>query len=150
MPTIEESIHIVRKPQEVFDYIVETTNLPIWDVSVVKADRVDDGPLGLGSRTSGASKVLGKTFEWTTELTEFEPPFRATYTSVEGRLRFSVTNVLEADAEGTKFSIRFDAESGLGGIFGRLTDPLIASAQARTVRANLQTLAELLVAEPIT
>jgi hypothetical protein len=32
----------------------------------------------------------------------------------------------------------------LGGVFGRLADPLVEKVQRRTVRANLDTLAELL------
>jgi hypothetical protein len=37
-----------------------------------------------------------------------------------------------------------DADPGLGGVFGRLADPLVERAQGRTVRNNLETLAEIL------
>jgi len=49
---------------------------------------------------------------------------------------------------GTQYTYRAEAESGLGGIFGRLGDPIVQRAQARTIRANLETLAEMLTAEP--
>ena len=65
-----------------------------------------------------------------------------------GKITFTATNVFEASPGGTKFTYRIDAASGLGGVFGRLADPLIVRAQARTVRANLETLAELLVDHP--
>jgi hypothetical protein len=55
-----------------------------------------------------------------------------------------VTIMLEPADGGTRFSYRVDAASGLGGVFGRLADPIVERAQARTVRANLETLAELL------
>jgi len=145
MPVIEESVFIARPPQDVFDFIVESQNLPVWDVSIVKAEQVGTGPVGLGTRNRGTSKIMGKHFDWTTETTEFKPPTKVINTSVEGKIKFTVTNVLEAAPGGTMFTYRIDAESGLGGVFGRLADPFIEKAQARTVRANLETLAELVV-----
>ena len=149
MPVVEERVFIQRPPGEVFDFIAEADNLPVWDVSVVKAEQVESAPAGPGTHTRGTSKVMGKQFDWITEVTAFEPPTRVVYTSVEGKLHFTVTSLLEPTAGGTNFTLRIDAETGLGGIFGRMADPFIAKAQARTVRANLETLAELL-AEPAT
>ncbi len=148
MPSIEASIQIARPPQVVFDFLVEAENLPVWDVSVVKAEDVGDGPAELGTRTRGASKIMGRQFEWTTEVTQFDPPSRVTYTSVDGQVRFAASYVLEAAGAGTQLKARIDAESGLGGVFGRLADPFIANVQARTMRANLDTLAELLLEPP--
>ena len=59
-------------------------------------------------------------------------------------MQFTVSNTLEPEGDGTRFTYRVEAESGLGGVFGRLADPLVEKAQRRTVRANLDTLAELL------
>ena len=145
MPSIEERIEIARSPEEVFDYLVQAEKLPVWDVSVVKAEEVGAGPTGLGTRTAGASKIMGRQFDWTTEVTEFDRPSRVTYTSVDGRVQFCASYVLEAAGDGTRLTSRIDAESGLGGVFGRLADPFIANVQARTMRANLDTLAELLL-----
>lgn len=145
MPVVEESVFIARPPQDVFDFIIETENIPVWDVSIIKAEQVGTGPVGLGTRSRGTSKIMGRRFDWTTETTEFEPPKRIINTSVEGQIHFTVTSVLEPAPGGTMLIYRIDAESGLGGVFGRLADPFIEKAQARTVRANLETLAELLV-----
>lgn len=145
MPVVEESVFIARPPQEVFDFLVEAENLPVWDVSIVKAERIGTGPVELGARNRGTSRIMGKHFDWTTEVTDFDPPTRIINTSVEGQISFTVTEVLEPAPGGTKLTYRIDAESDLGGVFGRLADPFIQKAQARTVRANLETLAELLV-----
>lgn len=145
MPAIEESVFIPRPPQDIFDFIAESENLPVWDVSIVKAEQIGTEPVGLGTRNRGTSKILGRHFEWTTETTQFVPPRLIINTSVEGKIKFTATNVLEPTPGGTTFTYRIDAESGLGGVFGRLADPFIEKAQARTVRANLDTLADLLV-----
>jgi plasmid stabilization system protein ParE len=63
-------------------------------------------------------------------------------------MNFTITNALEPEGDGTRRTFRIDADSGLGGIFGKLADPLVEKAQARTVRANLETLAELLAEHP--
>jgi uncharacterized membrane protein len=148
MPVIEESVVIARPPEEVFDYLARADNLPVWDSSIVQAEQVGADPVGVGTRWRGTSKVLGRRFDWTTEITEFDPPRRSSSGSVEGKLHFTVTILLEPSERGTRFTYRVDAASGLGGVFGRLADPIVERAQTRTVRANLETLAELLAKDP--
>jgi hypothetical protein len=46
--------------------------------------------------------------------------------------------------EGTRLTYRIEAETGLGGAFGRVMEPIVAKAQAKTVRENLDGLAILL------
>jgi uncharacterized membrane protein len=144
MPVIEEDVLIARPPQEVFQYLTTTQNLPVWDSSVLESEDVDEGPIHLGAKLRGVSKVLGRRLDWTTEVTELEVPTLATYRSVEGKLHFTVTYALQPENGGTRFKYKVEADAGLGGIFGRITDPIVAKAHRRTVRGNLDTLAELL------
>lgn len=144
MPVVEESVVIARSRQEVFAYIVKAENLPIWDSMTIEAEQVGSGEPGLGTRTRGVSRLLGKRMHWTSEVTAFEPDALATYSTVGGRLKFSATTKLEPAEEGTRFTYRIEAEPGLAGVFGKMSDPFVASALARTVRANLASLAGLL------
>jgi carbon monoxide dehydrogenase subunit G len=148
MPVVEESVFIARPPQEVFDFLVRSENIPVWDSSVVKAEQITEGPPGPGTRGKGTSKIMGRHFDWVVETTDFDPPKRTVVRSVEGKFDFTVTNTLEPVGDGTRLTFRIDADSGLGGIFGKLADPLVVKAQGRTVRANLETLAELLAEHP--
>jgi carbon monoxide dehydrogenase subunit G len=144
MPAIEETVFIAKSPEEVFDFLHHAENIPVWDSSIMQAEQLGADPIGVGTRLRGVSKVLGRRFEWTTEVIEFEPPTLSSSRAVEGSLHFTVTNSLQPEEGGTRLTYRIDADSGLGGIFGRLADPFVAKAQGRTVRANLDTLAELL------
>jgi carbon monoxide dehydrogenase subunit G len=144
MPVIEENVIISRAPEDVFEFITRAENLAVYDSSVIEAHAEGDEPTGVGTRWIGVSKVLGRRFEWTLEVTEFESPTLLRVKTVAGKVPFSVTSSLRPDDAGTQFTYRIEAESGLGGVFGRLADPLVEKAQARTVRANLGTLAELL------
>ena len=148
MPVFEDSVFIACPLKDVFDFMVKSENLAVWDAFVVKAEKVGTGPVGLGTRTRGTSTIMGKHLDWATEATEFDPPTRITYTSVEGQISFAVTNVLEPVEGGTMLTYRVDTGSGLGGAFGQLTGPFIEIAQTRTLRGNLETLAALLVQHP--
>jgi carbon monoxide dehydrogenase subunit G len=148
VPVVEESVVIARPPQEVFDFLSRFENIAVYDSSVTASEQIGDGPLGVGSRGRGTSKIMGRQFDWTTEITEFDPPRRMVSRSVEGKLEFTVTLTLEPADGGTRLTQRIDAESGLGGVFGKLADSLVERAQGRTVRANLETLAEWLVEHP--
>lgn len=144
MPVIEEDVFIAKTPDEVYDYLSKAENLPVWDSSIVEATQVEDGPVAVGTRWRGVSKILGRRFDWTVEIVELDAPTLTRSKSVEGKMSFTVTQRLQAEDGGCRFSYKVDAESGLGGVFGRFGDPLVQKAQRRTVRANLDTLAELL------
>jgi uncharacterized membrane protein len=144
MPVVEEDVFIARPPQDVFDYLLTARNFPVWDSSIMEAEQIDEGPARVGTRFRGVSKVLGRRFEWTTKVTELTPPTLATYQAVEGKLNFTVTNRLRPENAGTRFTYKIEADAGLGGVFGRIADPIVERAQRRTVRGSLDTLAELL------
>ena len=76
------------------------------------------------------------------------PPRRLVSRSVDGKLDFTVALSLEPADGGTRLTQRVEAGSGLGGVFGKLADSLVERAYGRTVRANLETLAELLAEHP--
>jgi uncharacterized protein YndB with AHSA1/START domain len=146
MAVVEESIVIPRTPREVFDYVVDARHLPHWDNSIVEAEPEGPEEPRVGARVAGVSKILGRRFPWITEFTEYDPPQRVVYRSVGGPLRFTITERFEPEDGGssTRFTWRVDADPGLGGVFGRLADPFVERAQARTVRNNLETLTEIL------
>lgn len=147
MPVVEEKVYVAQPPEVVFAYLSQPETVPTWDTSIVSAEQVGSGPLTTGTRWRGVSKIMGRKFNWVTEVTELSPPTAMTSRSVEGDLTFTVTYSLQpAGTGGTQLTYRVDAESGLGGVFGRFGDPLVQRAQSRTVRANLARLADALSA----
>jgi len=144
MPVVEASIVVPCQIEEVFDFIANAENLPVWDATVIECVQVDSEPLGLGTRYRGASDIMGRRFDWTTEVIRFERPDATASRSVEGSLTFTVTEELTSVADGTLLSYRIVAESGLGGAFGRILEPIVEKAQAKSVRTNLDKLADLL------
>jgi len=144
MPVIDETVVIARPVGEVFAFLMLAENLPRWDSSMLECVQVGSGAVTVGTRYRGASKILGRRIEWTTEVVEFVPGVRAASQSVEGPLTFRVSYELSAAPAGTTLRYRLAAESGLGGAFGRAMEPIVQRAQAKVVRTNLGTLASLL------
>jgi uncharacterized membrane protein len=144
MPVIDETVVIARPAGEVFDFLMLAENLPRWDSSMLECVQVGSGAVTVGTRYRGASKILGRRIEWTTEVVEFVPGVRAASQSVEGSLTFTVSYEVSASPAGTTLRYRLAAESGLDGAFGRAMEPIVQRAQTKVVRANLDTLASLL------
>lgn len=144
MPVIDETVVIARPPGEVLDFLMLAENLPRWDSSMLECAQLGGGPVTVGTRYRGVSLVVGRRIEWITEVVEFVPGVRAASRSVEGTLTFTVSYEVSASPAGTVLRYRLEADSGLGGTFGRAIEPIVQRAQAKVVQANLGTLARLL------
>jgi uncharacterized protein YndB with AHSA1/START domain len=142
MPVVEHDVVIPSPPEAVFEYLTDPANPPRWDASIDTVEQLAPGPVRVGTRWRGTSRVLGRRFTWTTETTQVERPTRLASRSVDGPMTFSVSYELQPRAGGTHLRYRLEAESGLGGAFGRFADPVVQRAQSRTVRASLARLAE--------
>lgn len=147
MPVTEESVVISRPVSEVWDFLTEARNWPSWETSILECEQITDGEIGVGTRWRGVNRLLGKRVDWVTEFTEYEPQKLISGKSVDGKVGFTNTSKLEETDGGTRFTYRLETESGLGGIFGKLADPIVSAAYSRVVRASLDNLADLLTAE---
>ncbi len=144
MPVIDQSVLIARPAAEVFDFLVHAENLPRWDSSMLECVQVGPDPVTVGTRYRGASKILGRRIEWTTEIIDFVPGVRSASKAIEGTLKFTVSYEVSETPEGTNLRYRIVADSGLGGAFGRALEPIVEKAQTKVVKANLDTLVGLL------
>ncbi|MFZ2528488.1 MAG: SRPBCC family protein [Rhodococcus sp. (in: high G+C Gram-positive bacteria)] len=147
MPVTEESVVIPRPPSEVWDFLSKAHNWPSWENSILECEQITDGELGVGTRWRGVNRLLGKKVDWVTEFTECEPQKLISGKAVDSKIGFVTTSRLDEADGGTRFTYRLETESGLGGIFGKLADPIVAAAYARVVRASLDNLTDLLTAE---
>jgi uncharacterized protein YndB with AHSA1/START domain len=72
--------HVDAPIEVVFDYAVDFTHTPEWNVTVI--DMTADAPLAkVGDRFSGTMKFLGKTYTGEGQVTEFERPRLIAFTS---------------------------------------------------------------------
>ncbi|MCJ0904700.1 SRPBCC family protein [Rhodococcus sp. ARC_M6] len=144
MPVVEQSVVISRPVAEVWGYLTNADNWPNWENSMVECRQTTDGPLGVGTQWRGVTRILGKRIDWTSEFTEVDVPKVSTAKSVGGPINFTLSTKCEEVEQGTRVLYRLDTESGLGGVFGRMADPLVAKIYGRSVQASLENLADLL------
>ena len=149
MPVVEESIVVARPQQEVFDFLANFENLSAYDAFVTASGQVGDGPPGLGTRGRGTTRFMGQQFDWTVEFTEFEPPRRMASRSVGGKRDITATFTLEPAAGGTRVMERLET-GAMGGLLGKLPDPLVNRLLGRSLRGNLKTLGRVLSDHPHT
>ena len=91
--------------------------------------------------------MLGRKIPWTSECVALDAPARMRMESIDAPLAFAFEYLYEPAEGGTKATIRCDAESGMGGVFGKFGDGLVTRAYAKQLRANLETLKEVMEAE---
>lgn len=149
MPVVEESVVIGLPQQEVFDFLAKFENLSVYDAFVTASGQVGDGPPGLGTRGRGTTRFMGQQFDWVVEFTEFEPPRRMTSRSVGGGRDLTATFLLEPAGSGTRVTERLET-GAMGGLLGKLPDPVVNRLLGRSLRGNLKTLSRVLAEQPRT
>ena len=146
MPVVDESIVIDRGRSEVFAFATDPVNVPLFNSNMISFEQLTEGPVGKGTRNHGMVRVVGRTIEWTTEVTEFEQDRRVISKSVESPVGFGLEITYEDANGGTKVRWHQDSET-YGGFFGKLADPLVTRMYAKDVRSNLEKLKELVEAQ---
>src|SRR3972149_6019287 len=141
MPIINESIVINRRRSDVFAFATDPENVPLYSSNLMSFEQLTEGPVGKGTRNHGKVRVVGRTLEWTTEVTEFEQDRSYVSRSVESPVGFELDIRYEDADGGTKVTWHQESET-FGGFFGKLADPLATRMYAKEVGSNLETLKE--------
>jgi ribosome-associated toxin RatA of RatAB toxin-antitoxin module len=147
MLRIDESIMINRAPEDVFAYVENLENDPIWQSGVVEAEYLDPGENRVGRRGRVVFRFLGKRLEFTGETTVYDPPKQLAVKTVDGPFDVEQVDRVEAEGDGCRLTIIYEFPRGLGGFFGKLADPLVTKLAARDGRADLEKLRDILEAE---
>jgi uncharacterized protein YndB with AHSA1/START domain len=134
---IETSIQIDRAPEDVYAYATDVDNMTQWLGAVVEAERLTEGPLGVGTRIRAVGKMLGRRMDSLAEVTALEPDARFAFKVASGPLTSHNSYAFESVAGGTKVTDTVEIE--LGGILG-LADPLMGRMMRRRFDANLAVL----------
>lgn len=122
MARIEGEITIGRPVEVVFDYVADQTNEPLYNPSMVRAEKVTAGPIGKGTRFRSAVRSAGRTAEMLIECTGYDRPRLLTSTTTMRQADFSYA--LRFDHVGAGTRMRWSGEVRPKGPF-RLLGPLI-------------------------
>jgi carbon monoxide dehydrogenase subunit G len=131
MTTLRERIETPLPIDEAFAYVADFANSQEWDPGVATAERLDTGPVGVGSRYRLGVRMGGRVAPMEYHISVFESPTRVVLNGSGS----GVTAVDDIRFERLEAGTRIDytADIKLGGMLG-LIQPLLGRAFANLAR----------------
>ncbi|ETT25538.1 Polyketide cyclase/dehydrase [Rhodococcus rhodochrous ATCC 21198] len=146
MIVTEESVVIDRPAPEVFAFFQDPGNVTLYMTNVITYELISGEPGEVGSLVHGVVKVAGRQLPITEETTGVEQDRYLRRRGTDSPVPYETETRFDPTERGTR--VTFHQESGsLGGVFGTLTDTLVAKLYARDVRSNLEHAKALLESE---
>ena len=102
----ELSVQIARSPEDVFDYLVDVSNLPRWQSGVHSATRD-------GDRIHESRHLLGRELSTTLAIDEEERPHVFAIRALDSPVPFTVRHTLEPSEGGTRLTVVGEGDAGL-------------------------------------
>jgi len=136
MLTVDESIVIDKPRAEVFEFMIDPDNVPVYSSNVVEYDLVSGEKDKVGRSCHGVVKVAGRRLEFTDEMVELDPGHSGRTVSEDATIPYSLTISYEDEGEGTKINWHQEMES-LKGVF-KFADGIVLKLYSRDVRSNLE------------
>jgi uncharacterized protein YndB with AHSA1/START domain len=123
MRLVQHTIWISRPPDDVFDFFVDFSQAASWRQYVRTMERLDDGPLRVGSRVHVTMDLIGEPYIFDLEVLMFERPSRWRHRSNETDFLGFVEYRFEPEQGGTRVTMTIDAKPA--GLYGWLALPLM-------------------------
>ena len=145
---LEHTFRVARAPEDVFDFLADPTNLPLWDGTGASVEVLTYGPPRLGMQI----RQRGKAFrlldvEQISELTEFERPRRLASKGVAGPvLPIAGSYELAPDGDGTR--VRFAVAYEVHTLGLRLLAPVVRRVSARGLASAYRRFTAVLEGDP--
>ena len=134
------TITINRWPAEVFGFLAQFGNVPLWNYAISETRKIAGGPVGVGS-CYRQTRTLPTRSEETFEVTEFEPDRRLSIRGALGPFHGEIAYLLAPAGNGTALTNTMNLQPS-GPL--RFVAPLAASRVKSAAAANLDTLKQIL------
>ena len=109
----ELTIEVARKPEDVFAYLTNVSNLPAWQSGVHTAQIEDAGAPRIGGRIRESRHMLGRELNMTLEITEYDAPRVFSLRALDSPVPFIVRHELEPHDGGTLLIVTAVGDAGL-------------------------------------
>ncbi len=102
MIRIKGDIVIDRPVEEVFDFVADERNEPRYNAQMRRAEKLSDGPIGVGTRYRAEVVSGGRPVSMVIEFTGYERPRRLASTTTMSSMDIAYTLTFEPVREGTR------------------------------------------------
>ncbi len=144
MPKIEVTETVERPVEDVWAFMTDLGAMPEWFASTQAVEVLTDGGLKKGARVRSVDRFLGRSMEFVSEVSEYDPPHRLGLEVMEGSFDGHQQFELQPEGDSTRVTMRAEGEAGFGGVFGKLLDPVVSAAFRREAQSDLGRLKDLL------
>lgn len=141
MISIVRSVHIAWAPAEVYTFVCNYRNDPLWRQGVSAMRQQPEGPATVGTRTEEHLRALGRRMVVHAQVTHCEPGARLEFRSTVAPLQASGFRAVSAERGGTCFTYGLQVE--LTGLYRLFAGPL-ARSYGRRIEQDLTRLKALL------
>jgi carbon monoxide dehydrogenase subunit G len=122
MTRIQQVITVAVPAAAAFDYVADFSTTAEWDPGIAEASRIDDGPVGEGSRFQVVAAFNGRSLRLEYTITVFERPHRLVLVG-EGSTFHGVDEIrFVPSGDGT--TVHYTADLRLKGLL-RLAEPFL-------------------------
>ena len=142
MATVVATTEISRRPEEVFAYLTDPSNLPDWQESVVRVEGHSGGPV-VATKTLHVTRHVGpRDMKMAVEIGNIDPPRSWTVRGLDGPVRGDVNGQVEPLDDGARSRVTIEVNLHGHGI-GKVIVPLVARRQVqKEMPLNMQRLKE--------
>lgn len=142
MITVDVEIEIERPAGEVFGYVSDFSNNPVWQGGISEAEYLTESPLRVGSRYRQVATMGRRRIESVFEVVSLEAGASVTIATVESTFPIQVTRRVEVLGP-TRTRVTAHVEGEPGGL-ARLTGPLVRRLVRRDIERDYQRLKRVL------
>ena len=121
---IVHTVEIAKSPQEVFAYLDDLSRHGEWQEQIESVEVLTDGPTRVGTRAVDTRRVPGGRQRITYEITEHDPPRKASFRGLDGPIRPRGTVTVEPLDGGARSRVTLELDLVGHGI-GKLIAPLV-------------------------
>jgi uncharacterized membrane protein len=144
MVDVRTQIEIERPRADVAAYASDPDNATAWYVKIKSVEWKTPKPLQVGSKLAFVAQFLGRTLEYTYEVTEMVAGERFVMATAQGPFPMETTYTWEdTSSGGTRMTLRNRGEPAG---FSKLVAPVMATTMQRANTKDLQQLKKLLEA----
>jgi uncharacterized protein YndB with AHSA1/START domain len=141
MTTIQHTVTIDRPVQDVWDYVMDIRNDPVWTTNVVGVGRGAGEPVEVGFDFEETYKFLGRRMPITFIVTEHDPHRRSAVEVAEGPVAGRGSYDFEPVDGGTRFTATLVTDAH--GFF-KLAEPVFARMARREFATSVEALKDIL------
>ncbi len=146
MTRIHERIETTLPAETAFDYIADFANAQEWDPGTVSSQRLDDGPIGPGSRYALQVRMGGRIAPMEYRIHRYERPQRVVL--VGSGSNVEAIDDIRIERVGDRTVIDYTANIHLGGLL-RFVEPFLGRSFERIGRQAAAGMAAALGAQTV-